>query len=428
MNGRRVWRHTGTPSSGRGHRARRLTTLVGAVLLAVAATAQAAPTVTMDTPGPVVNRIPVFTVSTAVPAATLHWELTGPAGYLQINEPPDPVLSVTTPVLPPGDDGLYTFTATETPATAPTVVTFTLDTIAPNAPTINSGPAAIVGPGPPITFGWTVDTAASSAHWQLLDFGTVILEGTTPNARATFSLPVLAPGDRILRLRVRLLDAVGNLSAFSDPYVFIVEQTPPGAPTGLTGPTGTIRNLSPTFSWQGTEAGGVYQWDVMDADGKGTLGPGVDRTTRSSSITVPSLPLAPNLRHNLVFTVREIDAYGNRSAISKFPFTITTVPIAVPPPKTRSANLMTPKAGTNLTSLRPLLRWRKIVPGTTLYNIQIYDGKRKVASFFPRGTKALVPKNKLKAGKRYVWYVFSYVAKKKAYSTRMMTSWFETKR
>ena len=39
-----------------------------------------------------------------------------------------------------------------------------------------------------------------------------------------------------------------------------------------------------------------------------------------------------------------------------------------------------------------------------------------------------MPKNKLKEGKRYVWYVLSYVAKTKAYSTRTMTSWFETKR
>ena len=416
-------------------RRRRLATLVvGLGFLIAASSAYAAPSVTMAPPGPVVGHIPVFTITAtplSPPGTTVAWTLTGP-GYSELGDPLDAALPVTASPPQSIDDGLYTFTATEAPAAASqTVVTFTLDTTPPPVPTITSGPPAVVGPAPPITFGWTGDTTAISAEWQLLDLGNVVLSGTTPASHVTFSLPLLAPGDRILRLRVRLLDAVGNPSPFSDPYVFNVDQTPPGPPIELTGPTGITRNLAPEFSWQGTQLGGVYQWDVLDASGTGILGPGVNRTTSSSSVTVPSLPLAPNMTHNLVFTVRQIDAYGNHGPVSKLPFTVTTVPIptiAPPPPKTRSASLMTPSAGSNLTTLRPLLRWRKIVRGTTLYNIQVYDGKTKVLSMFPRTIKTLVPKGKLKPGKRYIWYVWAYVGKKKQYAARPMMSWFETAR
>jgi hypothetical protein len=303
-----------------------------------------------------------------------------------------------------------------------------VDKTPPDAPTVTSGPPAITGPSSPFIFAWTLQPTATSSRWQLLDGLNVIAEGATtaPDAQVAVA-PVLAPGDRVLSFRVSLLDSVLNPSLVGRWPAFVVDQTPPGLPTGLSGPTGTSRNLTPSFSWQGTEVGGTFEWNVVDAAGAGILGPGADRTTASTTLTAPPLPLAPNLVHHLTFLVRQIDPYGNRGEQSAFLFTVTTVPVASPAPRTRLAGLMSPVAGHTLATLRPLLRWRRTAAGTTLYNVQIYAGKRKVFSVFPLGRSLRVPKGRLKPGTRYIWYVWAYIGKQKRYIALPMTSWFQTK-
>lgn len=415
--------------SGLALTCRRLAALAAcAVLLATATAAHAVPTVTTNPSGSVVAHLPVFTVTGTTPASTINWTLTGPDGYFEENNTPNQPSPVTTPQPPLGIDGPYVFTATvtETPATPPISVMFTLDTTGRPAPMILSGPPDITGPFGQFIFGWTGAIPATSSFWQLLDLGIVVAEGTTPGTQVSLTPPQLAAGDRILRFRVRLLDAGGSpRSPFSEPYVFNVDQTPPGAPTGLTGPTGTSSDLAPVFSWQGTEIGGTFEWDVIDSSGAGILGPGASRTTTATSVTPPSLPLAPNLVHQLLFRVQQIDPYGNRGPVATYQFALTTVPVLTPAPKTRLAQLMLPKAGSELTSLRPLLQWRKTVKGATFYNVQVYAGTKKVLSIFPASNKARVPKGKLKPGKRYIWYVWEYIGKKKQYAPRPLTSWFE---
>ena len=54
--------------------------------------------------------------------------------------------------------------------------------------------------------------------------------------------------------------------------------------------------------------------------------------------------------------------------------------------------------------------------------MQIYAGKRKVLSAYPRGNAYRVPPGKLKRGTRYTWFVWAYRGTK-GYVTRPMASY-----
>jgi hypothetical protein len=290
---------------------------------------------------------------------------------------------------------------------------------------VTSGPPAITGARAPFTFVWTTQPTATSSHWHLLDGITQIAAGDTANTQVAIPPPALAPGDRILSFRVSLLDSVLNPSPFSAPYVFNVDQTPPGVPVLVTAPPVLTRNRTPTFAWQGTELGGSFEWDITDATGKTIFAPGAVRTTTDTRLSTLSLPLVSNVMHKLTFRVRQIDPFGNRGAFGTYGFTL--VPPLVPPPPTRLAKYMSPKAGSGGINLRPLLSWRRVYGGTTIFNVQIYRGTRKIFSGFPTRNKLRVPKGVLRHGVRYTWNIWSFIGKRKAYVAKPMTSYFTTK-
>ncbi len=80
----------------------------------------------------------------------------------------------------------------------------------------------------------------------------------------------------------------------------------------------------------------------------------------------------------------QIDAAGNVSPVTSEPFTVLAplVPapapseplgaLAAPPLPKQNALRLSPKAGTILPTLRPVLRWKKGPRGTKLYNLQIF--------------------------------------------------------
>jgi Big-like domain-containing protein len=80
-----------------------------------------------------------------------------------------------------------------------------------------------------------------------------------------------------------------------------------------------------------------------------------------------------------------------------------------------NARLLRPAAGSRLGTLRPTLRWRRH-PGARLYNVQIFAGKRKVLSAFPRKPSLRVPAGILKPGVTYVWRVWPFA--RKGYTVR----------
>jgi hypothetical protein len=83
--------------------------------------------------------------------------------------------------------------------------------------------------------------------------------------------------------------------------------------------------------------------------------------------------------------------------------------------KLQNARLLRPAAGTRLATLRPTLRWRRH-PGARLYNVQIFAGKRKVLSAFPRTASLRIPAGILKPGVTYLWRVWPYA--RKGYTAR----------
>lgn len=375
------------------------------------------------------STIPAVTLTGAAPVppattTTIDWTITGPNGFSRDGSGTSPLAL---PAELPEADGPYTLSATDVGGTPPAIATFTIDRTPPAPPTVTSGPPSITGKSP-FTFAWLAPTDATSAHWQLLDGITQIAEGTVPATQVVITPPALAAGDRILNFRVSLLDAVLNPSAFSSWHPFVVDQTAPGAPTDVTVPTGTIRTLTPAFSWLGTEVGGTFEWNITDADGKSIVSPGVLRTTAATSVTTPTLQLAPNVIHKLTFRVRQIDPYGNRGPENGRPFTITTKPLPGAKPRTRWAQYMRPVVGRGGVPLQPLLSWRRMNAGTSVFNVQIYRGNVKVLSRFPTRNRFLVPKGKLKPGVLYTWTVWSYIGKKKDYAPQPMTSYFTTRK
>jgi hypothetical protein len=53
----------------------------------------------------------------------------------------------------------------------------------------------------------------------------------------------------------------------------------------------------------------------------------------------------------------------------------------------------------------PQLTWRA-VPRATYYNVQVFQGKTRVAVGWPHGTSFRVPAGKLRKGGTYTWYVW----------------------
>ena len=142
-------------------------------------------------------------------------------------------------------------------------------------------------------------------------------------------------------------------------------------------------------------------------------------------------PLPTGVPGPASFAVRAVDDAGN-AATAQVDYAVAQPPPPPPPrpvqilplaaapppraalagPRVRAAPLMSPSAGGRVTTLRPLLRWRRHARAR-LYNVQLFlleDGAaRKVLSAFPSGPRLRVPAATLAFGRRYVWRVWPYV-------------------
>lgn len=79
------------------------------------------------------------------------------------------------------------------------------------------------------------------------------------------------------------------------------------------------------------------------------------------------------------------------------------------PPALTSA--LDPPVGRVLRTTTPLLAWHRpsdVRPA--LYNLQIFEGSRKVLSAFPRGLEYRVPRGRLRTGHQYIWRVWPFLA------------------
>ena len=136
-------------------------------------------------------------------------------------------------------------------------------------------------------------------------------------------------------------------------------------------------------------------------------------------------PLSTDRLGPVVFAVRAVDDAGN-VATAQVDYLVAdraagpaqVIRLAPPPaapvrlPRAQNARLLSPPAGSRVTTLRPLLRWQRRARAR-LYNVQIFGlegaALRKVLSRFPASARLRVPRGVLAFGTRYVWRVWPYL-------------------
>jgi len=175
-----------------------------------------------------------------------------------------------------------------------------LASAAPPVPTI-SGPSGTINDATP-TF--TLTSAGATGFKCSIDAPTV------PTAACTspFTATTLADGSHTLY--VSAADALGNTSAAAS-QAFTVDTTPPAVPT-ITGPSGTINDATPTFTFASAGATGFKC--SIDA-------PTVPTAACTSPFTATTLADGPH-----TFYVNATDAAGNTSAAASQAFTVDATP------------------------------------------------------------------------------------------------------
>jgi hypothetical protein len=84
----------------------------------------------------------------------------------------------------------------------------------------------------------------------------------------------------------------------------------------------------------------------------------------------------------------------------------STSQLLFPPTLSRA---LTPAAGALIGQTQPTLRWKRPRgPRPFLYNLQVFEGSRKVVSVFPKGESFRIPARKLRRGHHYFWRVWPF--------------------
>lgn len=287
----------------------------------------------------------------------------------------------------------------------------TIDPSAPAAPTVLAGPAGPTNDPTP-TFGWS--GAGPRFDWVVTRPGVAVpvAQGTTADRQARVS-PPLPDGAYTFRVK-QVRGGQDGPQATRD---FVVDTVAPGAPVIVTRPPARSTLASPVFGWRGAEPGGSYTWRVGAVPG-GRVEKGPSDNTATQ---VAAGPLGPG---SYIFEVRQVDAAGNAgpwSAPAAFGVRGGSGALAGRPeggrfrPLVRNAGNLSPRAGSRLRVLRPVLRWKGRPWQGVLYNVQVLAVRgarvQKVLSAFARGTRLQVPRNVLRRGTRYVWRVWPYLGR-----------------
>jgi large repetitive protein len=251
-------------------------------------------------------------------------------------------------------------------ASAPAEADLTIDTVAPDAPAVAPpAPSAGLATG---AFSWAGESGGDYL-WQVIGpAGAVVLSGTSTDP-AVDVRGLLDAGTYAFRVRQR--DAAGNLSPWSAPAPFGVSASADGGPSDTGGGGGT-----PSATPDPPKSGPV------------TVVPPASSGTRKPGTKVAKLPK----------------------------------------PTVRNARLLRPAAGTRLHG-SVVLHWKRGAAGVKLYNLQVFVGRTKVLSRFPKGTSLQLPRTILRAGTRYQWRIWPYYGPKRGYARQPLgMSYFDLTR
>nr|WP_280176356.1 Ig-like domain-containing protein [Methylorubrum populi] len=200
------------------------------------------------------------------------------------------------------------------PASA--AVTFTVDTVAPLAPSITTAGGLTSDDTPTIT-----GRAEAGTTVTLLN-GTTVLGTAIADQNGAFSFtPTIPLGDGTYTLTATATDAAGQVGPASQPVTLTIDSTPPAAPT-VTSPGGAVADTTPDITGTGEAGTTVTLFDGATAVGTATV-------AQNGTFTVsPATPLTQGA-HSL--TVQLTDAAGNVSAATApLSVVVDTLPPSAP--------------------------------------------------------------------------------------------------
>jgi hypothetical protein len=212
-------------------------------------------------------------------------------------------------------DGSYTFEvrATNSAGTDATPASYTwlVDTIAPEAPSITSSPASVTN-STSASFEFSgVDNEGGSGILKYqckVDSGTS--SGTYADCISGENLTGLSGGS--YTFSVRSVDNAGNPGTATD-YSWTVDLTAPEV--SLTGPSGLIKDSTPTFEFSGTDNNAVDGLQCRIGDG-----------AFEACVSPLTLGTPDGLNDGAYsIAVRSRDTAGNLSEVSTLSFTVDTV-------------------------------------------------------------------------------------------------------
>ncbi|MET6678884.1 BapA/Bap/LapF family large adhesin [Citrobacter amalonaticus] len=224
------------------------------------------------------------------------------------------------------DEGQHTFQVVDSANGSKTsaVVNITVDLTPPTQPAIGSVTDDVAPGTGTLTSGQTTNDTRPTLSGSGTNGETItIYDGDTPigqvqvvNGAWSFTPPI-ALGEGSHDLTITATDAAGNTSVASDPFVVVVDTTPPVAPTiasatddsepqtGVIGNGGSTNDTTPDFSGSGEEGSTITVYDNGIKIGAAQVVNG------SWSFTAPTLATGSH-----AITVTATDAMGNVSAPS----------------------------------------------------------------------------------------------------------------
>lgn len=269
-------------------------------------TAPVKPTITLGPAGPVRDPRPSFSWTGNQPSFT--WSVTMEGAETPVQSGSGAAPSATLTTLPDGD---YVFSVSQVSVSGVRGIeatrAFTVDTVAPPAPTITARPTMpTTTPNP--GFAW-IGQEGSTFRWQVVTAAGVSAQSPVETALGSATVGPFDPGAYIFR--VSQIDAAGNVSgAATDPFTITGPTVAPPKPATIAklpalrasrlSPkvSRTVMTRRPTLSWSKGPAGTtLYNVQVFKVGPKGTSSTKVAKVfssfPRSRHLRAPKGKLLP---------------------------------------------------------------------------------------------------------------------------------------
>jgi len=239
------------------------------------------------------------------------------------------------------------------------IESFTVDTVAPAAPTLTSPTNGAFSTSQTVDFYWSSVSGASQYTWERSDTVTFDIVRSTATFGGT-SLQAVLGSDGIHYWRVKALDSAGNIGSWSSVWSITVDTVPPGIPTLLSpADNGYTSDSTPALDWN--DATDAYRYQIYMDDNIDFLSRVLTHETDDSYLAETPPTLSDGVYY---WKVRAYDhAFNWGSWSSVWSFTVDTIAPAAP-------TLLTPIDGLTDNDNTPYFNWNIVVDGVE-YQIQI---------------------------------------------------------